>query len=109
MKSEYLQDFEPTEKDIYLWNLAKKYYLDCERYDRTVCTGRIIDGSVMPASPYQAGLVVANALMVLRECRMLLAGTPYSVQDWNQVKKAYEASPQFLSDLSDLGYTVEAS
>lgn len=47
--------------------LAKRYHETCEAYDLTVCTGPVVDGSVMPVSSAERMLVNQNAYRVLRQ------------------------------------------
>ncbi len=37
-----------TERELLLAKLAEEYHEVCEAYDRTVCTGEIRDGRIMP-------------------------------------------------------------
>lgn len=53
----------------YLRSLAKEYFDRCEAYDRTVCTGRILDDSIMPACQAEFLKVNAHAVKVMREIR----------------------------------------
>jgi hypothetical protein len=58
---QYLCEFKPTPADEFLFEVAKQYVRDTEAYDRTVCSGPIINGSIMPATSHQAGLSSRNA------------------------------------------------
>lgn len=58
---------QPTSRDILLHGLAKEYHDTCERYDRSVCTGRIYRGSIMPATKHQLGLINKHAASVLAQ------------------------------------------
>lgn len=53
-----------TAKDYKLHELAKRYHAATEAYDRTVCTGPIRDGSIMPIGPHEMALVNRNAIAV---------------------------------------------
>jgi len=61
-------DFEckwtPTEKDNKLRELALRYHAETEAYDRTVCTGPIVDGSIQPYGGRQTVLINQNARQV---------------------------------------------
>lgn len=48
-------------------DLAREYYDRAEAYDRTVCTGPIRDGSILPASRHEHSLINRNATALLRE------------------------------------------
>jgi hypothetical protein len=63
----YLTEFKQSERDIQLDTLAKKYHVLCEQYDRTVCTGPIQHGLIMPMSPHERALVVRNAKQVFKQ------------------------------------------
>lgn len=63
----YLTDFKQSERDIQLDTLAKKYHVLCEQYDRTVCTGPIQHGLIMPMSPHERGQVIHNANRVRKQ------------------------------------------
>jgi hypothetical protein len=57
-------EWAPTDKDNKLHELAKRYHDETEAYDRTVCTGPIRDGSVMPIGTRQMALVNRNDIKV---------------------------------------------
>lgn len=61
-----LCNFEVTERDQALYELATRYHTECEAYDRTVCSGPIRDGSIMPATYREMGLINRNARAVRR-------------------------------------------
>ena len=50
-----------AEKDHILHTLAKRYHDETEAYDRTVCTGPIIRGSIQTGNTHELGLVGRNA------------------------------------------------
>lgn len=54
-------------KDAPLHALADEYHERCEAYDRTVCTGPILDGSIMPIDHRERYLISRNAQRVRRE------------------------------------------
>ena len=61
------QEWVPTEKDHRLHELAKRYHDKTEAYDRTVCTGPILHGSIQPASSRELVLINSNAHKVWRQ------------------------------------------
>lgn len=65
MSSEYLGTWSYTEKDRKIDDLAKRYHELTEAYDRTVCTGRIVNGSIQPSTPTESALINRNAKTVL--------------------------------------------
>ena len=64
-RSEIMNEFEcefvPTERDKVIHELATRYHVLCESYDRTVCTGPIRNGSIMPASGHEMRMINKNA------------------------------------------------
>lgn len=55
-----------SRKDQRLRELAKKYHADTEAFDRTVCTGPIVDGGIMPANPRERAAINMNASKALK-------------------------------------------
>lgn len=53
----FTQDFVPTEPEEFLRTLAERYAKETEAYDRTVCTGPIVRGSIQPADARQLALI----------------------------------------------------
>lgn len=56
-----------TEMELVLHQLLANYYTKCEEYDRTVCTGPIIDGAILPTTPLERARVSQNAHTLWRE------------------------------------------
>lgn len=50
-----------------LHEMAKEYHKRTEAFDRTVCTGPIRDGQIMPASGHQQLLISSNAAALRQE------------------------------------------
>lgn len=63
----YYQDFPPPNPHLY--RLARQYLDECEAYDRTVCTGPIRNGEILPATTYELALINRNAVEVLERVR----------------------------------------
>jgi hypothetical protein len=61
----YQGDFTPSESERRLSAAAEQYVDETEAYDRTVCTGPIVKGSIMPADSYERGLVNRNAMRAM--------------------------------------------
>ena len=55
------QEWQPTAQELKTVELAERYHHEAEAYDRTVCTGPVLRGSVMPANHRELALVVGNA------------------------------------------------
>lgn len=64
-KDLYEGKFELSESDLLLREIADRYVRDAEAYDRTVCTGPIKHGEIMPADHHELGLVNRNALHLI--------------------------------------------
>lgn len=62
--SDFQGEFEITEHDLLLHNLARKYHEETEAFDRTVCTGTIRDGGIVPMNAWQFNQVLQNAAKV---------------------------------------------
>lgn len=61
----FTQDFQISEKDLKVYEAAKKYIRETEQYDRTVCTGPIIKNSIQPATFKELVLINKNARKLL--------------------------------------------
>jgi hypothetical protein len=63
-RADFECEWTPTEKDNKLHELALRYHAETEAYDRTVCTGPIVDGSIQPYGGRQTVLINQNARQV---------------------------------------------
>lgn len=61
----YLGTFTPTLHPRHA--LAVEYYRRTEAYDRTVCSGPIRDGSILPGSHHELAVINRRAAAVRRE------------------------------------------
>ena len=69
-KREYFCDFkDSSDEDGYLKSIAAEYHRRAEEYDRKVCTGKIINGSVMPSSNTELQLINRHAYSLLKELK----------------------------------------
>lgn len=59
--NEFVSKWVPTEKDLALIELASKYHARCEAYDRTVCTGPVVRGEILPIGNRELALINNNA------------------------------------------------
>lgn len=66
MTSEFEQEWQPSERDKRLHDLATRYHTECEAYDRTVCTGPIKNGEILPLTNRELALVNQNAQRIRR-------------------------------------------
>ena len=63
----FMMDWTPTAQENKAHELAERYRDETEAYDRTVCTGPIVDGEIMPNGYYELGLINRNARKVLAD------------------------------------------
>lgn len=63
-RADFECEWTPTEKDNKLHELAKRYHDETEAYDRTVCTGPVVRGSIQPMRPRETALISRNAQRV---------------------------------------------
>jgi hypothetical protein len=67
----YLGDFScPTLQEIYLHSLAEEYHKRTEEHDRSVCTGPIKNGGILPANDAEMKSIIRNALSVKQEIKI---------------------------------------
>lgn len=64
---EYETRPQPSAQESKAANLAERYHRETEAYDRTVCTGPIIRGSIMPNGGHEMSLSARNASKVLEQ------------------------------------------
>jgi hypothetical protein len=67
MESKYLGTFSYTEKNRKTDELAARYRELTEAYDRTVCTGPIVNGAIQPVTPQESAMISRNAKQVFAE------------------------------------------
>jgi len=82
-EQEYLGAFaEPTDTEKQLKRYAVEYQERAEAYDRTVCTGGMNRGAVMPADSYQLGLINKNATKLREELWEKVRLLDFSYPEW---------------------------
>lgn len=80
---EYLgMPYTPTKEEIRLRELAQEYHKTCEDYDRTVCTGPIQNGAIMPATGAEVSAVSRHAQAVRDGLWKHVAPLGFSRQQW---------------------------
>lgn len=62
--NEWQQEWQLSERDKRLHELARHYHTACEAYDRQVCTGFMGQDGIMPANPREMALINRNAHLV---------------------------------------------
>lgn len=75
------QEWQPSEQDLKCVELAERYHRETEAYDRTVCTGPVWRGSVMPANHRELALVNGNAARLRKQIMAEAATHGISAQD----------------------------
>ncbi|SFT48744.1 hypothetical protein SAMN05216264_101581 [Pseudomonas marincola] len=60
-QKQYMCNFQQSPREVLLFNIAEQYATSAEEYDRTVCTGPVINHEVMPATPREQFLSIQNA------------------------------------------------
>jgi hypothetical protein len=80
-RKQYEQEWRLTEQERKAAELAERYHRETEAYDRTVCTGPIRDGSVMPIGSHELALVNRNAIKVRKQIMAEAAAAGISAED----------------------------
>lgn len=62
MMRDYLLDWSADHREQIKHELAKRYHIETERYDRNVCTGPVREDGIMPATAEERRLSSSNAL-----------------------------------------------
>ena len=71
-----------------LRELAEEYHSATETYDRTVCTGPVVDGSIRPATPREFFLINRFARMVNQKLLKTVEDLGFSRSDWSEEKRS---------------------
>ena len=77
MSSEYLLTFSFSEKDKKTHELAARYRELTEAYDRTVCTGPIVNGEIRPTTAQESAMISRSAKTVFSE--LLRQADPHGI------------------------------
>jgi hypothetical protein len=67
-QKQFLGTFEISKKERVLYELSQWYHETCETFDRTICSGPIVDGSIRPVDGFELGIINRNALKAKKEC-----------------------------------------
>jgi len=100
-KREYLRMPAPeSEGERWLRDKAMEFHLRTERYDRSVCTGPILPGGILPANSQEHVLSERNAHKVKTEIwfQVQEAGVPW--RSWT--KALAEADREFRANMEAL-------
>lgn len=91
---EYLGVWTPSREEKRLRELAREYHERTEAYDRTICTGPIVRGGIMPATPEQHALINRHAGTVRDELGIEAARLGFSPKQWREaISKAAHEMP----------------
>jgi hypothetical protein len=77
----FLCEWKLSEADSMAAELAQRYHRLTEAYDRTVCTGPIRDGSIMPMGAHEMALVNRIAITVRKQIMVEAAAAGISAAD----------------------------
>ena len=84
-KREYLGvPWTPSPEEKLLRDLAREYHERTEAYDSTVCTGPIVRGGIMPATPEQHALINRHARTVRDELSVEAARLGFTPKQWRE-------------------------
>ena len=72
---------EKTPREIFLEELAAEYHNNTEEYDRKVCSGPVVRGSIMPANPNERSAINKNARMELERLKEKAADLRFSTKE----------------------------
>jgi hypothetical protein len=64
---QYQQECRPTKQEFKAAELAERYHRETEAYDRTICTGPIRYGSVMPSCLREMAMSNRNTIKVRKQ------------------------------------------
>jgi hypothetical protein len=84
--------YTPTKEEIRLRELAEEYHKTCEDYDRTICTGPIKDGAILPATGEEASAINRHATAVRNGLFRRAQELGFDRQQW--MEAIVEASPR---------------
>jgi len=84
--TEYLSEVQDPKLDK-LIKLAEEYYYKTEEYDRTVCTGPIINGSIMANDNEEMSKICRFARNLDGELREQAKALGYTYLEWCEAKK----------------------
>lgn len=70
--------------------LADRYHKLAEEFDRSVCTGPIVDGSIIPATSHELAIINFNAARLLRNLMQEAAMLGVSRQELMRAIRAHK-------------------
>lgn len=96
---ESFDGINPPNPDV-AYELARRYSIETETFDRTVCTGPMFRGEVQPVGYAQIYKISANAGRVRRILEIEARAAGLTWRDVNQAMRSYENSQQFVDDMA---------
>lgn len=81
---------EESESQKCLRELAEQYINRTEEFDRTICTGPIVKGSIMPANPGESSTCSRHALMIREDLFLKAKELGFTRQQWLQAIRRAE-------------------
>ena len=99
-RREYLgMPMQETDDERKLRKLAEDYHHRTEAYDRTVCTGPIVRGGIMPANGWEMSLINRHAKAMRDELEVEAAKLGFAPQQWRDaIRRAANTPNEKLSD-----------
>lgn len=87
---ERIYHVEPERRPLPLGELADEYHRRCEEFDRTVCTGPIRGGEIMPATDRERMIINRYASTLREELWHRAARMGYSLAEYGEaIRDAY--------------------
>ena len=74
----------PSPEEKRLRELAREYHQRTEAYDRTVCTGPIVRGGIMPATGEERALITRNANAMRYDLGVEAAKLGFTPKQWQE-------------------------
>ncbi len=94
-RARLMSEWVPDHMECLLHQLARDYHALTESYDRSVCTGPIVRGGIMPATAEQRALINRHAAEVRKRLLAEAMRLGFSDQDFQRaiVRHAKEQHP----------------
>lgn len=84
--SDFFHEYTIEDTRSPLRDLALRYHSECEAYDRTVCTGPIRNGEILPTTIQEVALVNRNARKAFADLSQLAQMAGFSHRDlWKEI------------------------
>lgn len=88
----YRATFIPSREEDELRKLAHKYHKLTEAFDRTICTGPIVNGAIMPASPSEFSKSSKHATQIRDQLGEIASSLGFSKSQWHkEILTAYKS------------------